>query len=57
MICINFYAQSDSTEWAPIGAKWYYDFHYSYLSPEKNCMVMETVKDTIVNEKSARIRT
>ncbi len=41
-----------SPEWAPIGAKWYYD-HYCCLGAYLT--VIESVGDTIINDKNCRI--
>ncbi len=59
LICISFLsqrlqAQNDGVEWAPIGATWHYD--YTYLStPKVDYILMESTKDTVVNEKNARL--
>ncbi|WP_236976110.1 hypothetical protein [Membranihabitans maritimus] len=54
-ICTHLYTQSDSAEWAPIGTTWYYNFNSSNVYPQANALKMESIKDTMVNEKPARI--
>ena len=49
------HAQSDSTEWAPLGATWYYGFNFSGVFPAENALMMESIKDTVVQDKNARI--
>lgn len=45
---ISLYSQNrDSLEWAPLGATWYYEAGNS-VSQAKKCLVMESVKDTLV---------
>lgn len=58
LICISFLsrplqAQNDVTEWAPIGATWHYEVRYPF-SPVVNCLAMEVIKDTIINDITAR---
>ena len=47
-------AQNDGVEWAPIGATWHYEITYPFSSVV-NCLAMEVVKDTIVNNTPARL--
>ena len=44
---------SDTKEWAPIGAKWWYS--YSGHGSDLYYLALESVGDTIVLEKNARI--
>lgn len=57
LILTNCLAYSQ-TEWAPIGAKWYYtNPNYDYSPPSSSviqCVNFESLKDTIIGQKSCR---
>ncbi len=58
LTCLSFFfqqvqAQNEGVEWAPIGATWHYEVRYAF-SPVVNCLALEVVKDTIINDITAR---
>ena len=52
IICANVNAQ---TEWAPIGAKWYFSRTESLMPTNVGYVLYESVKDTIIQNKTTRV--
>ncbi|HNW99633.1 MAG TPA: T9SS type A sorting domain-containing protein [Bacteroidales bacterium] len=48
LFCNNMNAQ----EWAPVGAKWYYDFN---ITPSIGYVKIEYIKDTIINSNTCKV--
>ncbi len=45
---------SAQTEWAPLGAKWYYEFPYNYNNAE-TFITIESIGDTVINGITCKI--
>ncbi len=57
LISIASLAQSskDTVDWAPIGAEWTYNLLHPLLGPEeKAILTLESISDTLINEKNCR---
>ena len=48
---------ADSVEWAPIGAKWWYNYGVGVTIRSEGTLVMESVGDTVIRSKRCRILT
>ena len=44
-------------EWAPVGAKWHYDKFQGMMSSAKGYVVIESIKDSIINDTNVRVLT
>jgi hypothetical protein len=44
-------------EWAPVGAKWHYDKFQGMMSSAKGYVLIESIKDSIINDTNVRVLT